>query len=656
VKVPTETRRVRFGAFEADLRSGELHKHGFRIKLQDQPFQLLALLLERPGDVITREELRQKLWPADTFVDFDVGLNTAVKRLRDALGDSAENVRFIETLPRRGYRFIAPVDNGIPVPAQASQLAGPAPVAAEPSTISTHEVGAAATQVAARRSRVKLWVGAIVLAGLLAAMLGLSIGGWRQRLLRAPVAGRIQSIAVLPLENLTGDPAQEYFVDGMTDALITDLAQISSLRVISRTSAMRYKTARKPLPQIAKELNVEALVEGAVVRSGSRVRIDAQLIQASTDGHLWARSYQRELTDIVALQSDVAQAIANEIQIKLTPLEQERLSTNRPVSPEAYEAYLQGRYYWNKRTEEGLKKSLDYFQEAIRRDPGYALAYAGLADSYNLLGRSLAATVPGQEAAPKARAAALKALELDPALGEAHATLGYTKFVFDWDWDGAEKEFQRAIALSPGYASAYHWYSLYLQSIGRSEEAFTAIRRAQQLDPVSPNITKVIATCLADLRRYDEAIEQFHKAIELGPTQYNTHIDLAETYAQMKKFPEAIAEGQKAVELSDGKSIPLASLAITYGLAGKKAEAEKLLDELRRRTQPRPINYAFACICSALGRKDEAFAWLERDFAIHSPDLVLLRTELCFEPLHSDARFKDLVRRIGFPPLNGTGK
>ncbi len=329
-----------FGAFKADLRAGELLKNGRRIRLQEQPFQILAMLLERPGEVVTREELHRKLWPADTFVDFDHGLNNAINRLREALGDSPEAPRYIETLSRRGYRFIAPVEHGAAAPA-----------------VSAPEIAAPPVAVPATKRRPFGWTffvpGALVI--LAAAFVLTNVGGWRQRLWRTSAPARIRSIAVLPLENLTGDPSQEYFAEGMTDALITNLAQIKALRVISRTSVMHYKGTRKPLPEIAKQLNVDAVVEGTVTRSGERVRIDAQLIEARTDRHLWAQSYERDLRDILALQSEVSRAIVKEIRIKLTAEEQAYLSAARPVNPEAYEAYLRGKYYYYK-PESGVKE------------------------------------------------------------------------------------------------------------------------------------------------------------------------------------------------------------------------------------------------------------------------------------------------------------
>src|SRR3984893_75483 len=359
-----QTRKARFGVFEADLRAGELRKHGVKLKLQDQPFQILALLLERPGEVVTRDELQHKLWPADTFVDFDTGLNTAIKRLRDALGDSAESPRFVETLPRRGYRFIASVEHIDDLP------------------VHTERSPEQRTRLVAVLQPEKLWIALGLVAAILALLLSLNIRGFRQRFLRTNAATKVQSIAVLPLENLSGDPAQEYFADGMTEALITDLGKIGELRVISRTSVMRFKDTKKPLREIARELQVDAVVEGTVVRSGDRVRLTANLVQASPEKHLWADSFERDLRDVLTLQDDVSRAIAAGIRIRLTPQEQARLASAHPVNPEAYEAYLEGRYFYDKLWPGGGPKASEYFELAIEKDPAWALPYSGLADYY----------------------------------------------------------------------------------------------------------------------------------------------------------------------------------------------------------------------------------------------------------------------------------
>src|SRR5262245_8434402 len=458
------TPRVRFGVFEADLRSGELRKHGVKIKLHHQPFQILSILLEHPGEVVTREELQRRLWPADTFVDFDIGLNSAVKKLRNALHDSAERPRYVETLSRRGYRFIAPLSNVstseeekvISEAKPVIEVPGPARLE-EPSAERDREMPKTSGWVHSRSLRWAMVIVAVALLGLLA---WLNAGGWRHRLWTRATPIQIRAIAVLPLDNLSGDPEQEYFADGITDALITNLAQIRSLKVIARTSVMGYKGTRKRLTEIAKELNVDGIVEGALIRSGERVRVDAQLIEASTDRHFWAKTYERNISDVIALQNEVAQAITNEIQVKLTPEEQARLLRTESLDPQAHEFYVKGRYFWNKRTEASVLKSIDYFQQAIQRDPNYAAAYAGMAEAY--------ATRPDlspEEQCLKARPMASVALQMDEGLAEAHNALAACLFEPAWDWAGAETEFQRAIALKPNYATAHQWYGQLIRAL-----------------------------------------------------------------------------------------------------------------------------------------------------------------------------------------------
>jgi TolB-like protein/DNA-binding winged helix-turn-helix (wHTH) protein/Tfp pilus assembly protein PilF len=640
LQVPGPARSVRFGPFEADLHSGELRKHGRRIKIQDQPFQVLALLLERAGEVVTREELRQKLWPADTFVDFDVGLNTAIKRLRDALSDTAENPRHVETLPRRGYRFIAQVD-GL---AAATPPSSPAQIPTDRYT--RRAVSALVDAVLeAHGARTRWRVGAVVAGATALAMAVVLFGvrGLRQQLRGKADAPKIQSLAVLPLENLSGDPSQEYFADGMTDALITDLARISSLRVVSRTSAMRYKGARKPLAEIAQELNVDAFVEGSVVRSANRVRINAQLIQAAPERHLWANAYERDLTDVIALQGGVARAVAAEIQIKLTPQEQARLAGPRQVNPEAYEGYLKGRYYWEKRNEAAINTAIEYFEQAIKVDPNFALAYAGLADAYNIAGFGVVASMPRAEAAARCKAAAVKALELDGSLAEAHTALARLKEEADRDWAGAEVEFRRALDLNPGYANAYLWYSQFLRQMGRRDEDFAMTRRALQLDPMSPIMLRNMGLALLWWGDVDQAIEQFRKALEIDPNRFNVLLALGWAYTKKGMYAEATAELQKALTLSPGNISAQGQLAYVYVVTGRRAEAGKILNELKRLPKERGAFYQIALIYVGLGRNEEALGWLEK--AVEDRSAWHLEKNWELDPLRKDPRFQELMRR-----------
>jgi TolB-like protein len=571
--------RVRFGVFEADIRTGELTKHGKRLRLQEQPFQLLAILLEKPGELVTREELRSRLWP-QTTVDFDHGVNKAIGKVRYALGDSAGNPRFIETVARRGYRFLADV--------------------------------------------------AVVRDGQALTVLD----------------GPIRSLAVLPLENLSKDASEDYFADGVTEELITQLGQIRSLRVISRTSVMTYKSDRKSLTEIARELRVEAVVEGSVLRSGDQVRINAQLIAVPADRHMWAQSYAGDLRDTLALQSRVASAIAEQIRATLDPRERAVLAKSKVVNPEAYEAYLKGRYFWNKRTGDGLKKATAYFTRAIEIDPNYAEGYSGLADSYALSGDWKYGVLPGREAFAQAKAAAAKALALDDNLGEAHASLALALDLYDWDWKAAEAEYQRAIELKPGYAPAHQWYSWHLIMMGRNSEGISELRKAESLDPLSLIISADIADALCVARRYDEAVQPSKRTLEMDANFAIGHFELGQAFVQKQLYDGAIAELQRAIELSGHSGAFEANLAHVYGVLGRKEEAVEILKYLEARHDENPSVAAdIALIYVGLGDRDQAMMWLNRAYEARFKASILLHP--VFDPLRSDARFKDLLGRIG---------
>jgi TolB-like protein/DNA-binding winged helix-turn-helix (wHTH) protein/Flp pilus assembly protein TadD len=630
---------LRFGVFELDLQAGQLRKHGLRIRLQEQPFQVLAMLLAHHGEVVTREELQKKLWPADTFVDFDHGLNKAINKIREALGDSAQSPRFVETVSRRGYRFLAEVKvtealvrgPGLANLTQHGAEARDRPDAASRPALPKHLLPSTAWKIS-------VFVLVLVVA---------SLAAWKLYFSNRP-SPVIRSLAVLPLESLSTDASQDYFADGMTDELISDLGQISALRVISRTSAMVYKHARKPLPQIARELNVDAVVEGTVLRSGNQVRITAQLIEAATDKHIWSQSYEGELRDALALQNKVAKAIADQIKINLNPQERVALKNARVVNPEAYESYLKGRYFWNKRTADSLKVALAYFNHAIDEDPKYAPAYSGLADTYALLADWEYGVMTPKEALPKAKAAAIKALELDSMLGEAHNSLAFCLDVFDWDLDSAGKEFRRAIELNPSYATAHQWYASHLIVLGRNDEAIAEMRKAESLDPLSLIISADLADFLVIAHSYDESIRESRKTIEMDPNFALAHNQLGQAYLQKQMDEEAVAELQKAVQLSGNSPTCTANLACAYVASGKRNEAEKLLSDLEKRSSS---SYSHASeiaeIYVALGDTDQAMNWLEKCFEDRFNPSVLLRPG--FDPLRSDPRFKDLLRRIGLP-------
>jgi TolB-like protein/DNA-binding winged helix-turn-helix (wHTH) protein/Flp pilus assembly protein TadD len=623
---------VRFGDFGVDTRSGELRKSGRKIRLPDQSFQILTLLLDRAGEVVTREELHQRLWPAGTFVDFDAGLNNAVRKLRDALGDSAEIPRYIETLPRRGYRFIAAVEaQPLPAPDEAEASGLVRPVAG----LRSRGVAAPVTAVLA------------LAAGVTLSARG---DGWRGR--QGPV--QIRSVAVLPFENLTGDPEQEYFVDGMTEALTTDLAHFRALRVISRTSAMQYKRSKKSLPRIADELNVDAVVEGAVARSGDRVRVTAQLIFAPTDHHLWARTYERELRDVLALQAEVAGAIAQAIQVELQPEERSRIA--RAVDPDAYDAYLKGRFYWSKRSPQGMAKAIDYFQRAIEKDPTYAPAYSGLSDAYRHFG---ILGLPPRECMPKAEAAARKALALDDTLAEAHTSLAAVLYRHNWDWAGAEREFQLSLEMDPSYAEGHRAYAIYLLLVRRAEEAVTELQRARELSPLSIQINVELASTLVRAGQYDEAIEQLQKTLEIHPKLGSAYVQMAEAYEGKGDRVRVAAMLDKAVALSGNTGRPGVGytgqpwVGYAYALTGRRREALEILAQLEKRSQQRYVSpQHFALIHLGLGDKDQAFVWLEKAYEERSFELLGFSGQP-FDGLHDDPRFRDLLRRMRLPVPTG---
>jgi TolB-like protein/DNA-binding winged helix-turn-helix (wHTH) protein/Flp pilus assembly protein TadD len=627
-------KRLRFGVFEADLRIGELTKHGKRLPLQEQPFRLLAMLLTRPGELVTREELRARIWP-QTIVDFDHGLNKAIGKIRDALGDSAESPRFIETVARRGYRFLADV---------AAVEDGPQQTAAAAATLQADAAALAPAQAGAPSPgprRVLRWtivgVGlALILAGAVAWVFYTS----------KTLSPTIRSLAVLPLKNLSGDASQDYFTDGMTEELITELGQISALRVISSRSVMLYKDVDKPLADIARELSVQAVVEGSVLRSGDRVRITAQLIRVPADEQMWSQSYEGELRDTLALQSKVAQAIAGQIQATLSRRQQEALQKPRTVSPDAYEAYLKGRYFWNKRTGDGLKKAIDYFSRAIEADPTYAEAYSGLADSYALAGDWLYEILPPQEAFRLAQAAATRALALDDTLGEAHTSLAFALDLYAWDWAAAEKQYQRAIELNPGYATAHHWYAWHLLVMGRNGEGIFEMRRAESLDPLSLIISADLAEALCIAHLYDESVQQSRRTLDMDPNFAVAHYQLGQALAQKHLYAEAIAEFQRAIELAGHSGAFDSNLAYVYAVSGRKAEAKNIIKDLQAGPEKNPsIDANIALVYVGLDDHDQAMIWLNKAYEGRFNPSILLRP--AFDPLRTDVRFKDLRRRVG---------
>ena len=625
MEVPAEPKRfVRFGEFELDIRTAELRSNGNTLVLQQKPFRVLVALLQKQGDMVSRQELAARVWPAGADLDFELSLNKAVNRLREALNDSAEQPRFIETLPRKGYRFIGPLEPGAVI--------GPSVPEAR-----------VQTKLAPIRHRAKVFILPIAVSAVLI-VAGILIG---KSAFRQPTPGpqSIRSLAVLPLENLSGDPSQDYFADGMTDELITSLGQLPSLRVISRTSVIQYKGTRKPLPQIARELKVDAIVEGTAVRAGSRVRITAQLIQASTDKHLWAKSYEGDVQDSLGLQAQVANAIAEEIRLKFTtPLQS--VAGRRPINAEAYEAYLKGRYFWNRRDGGGLEKAIEYYQRAVQLDPGYAPAYAGLAQSYVLLAGSHADILDNTV---KGKAAAEHALQLDPSLAEAHTALALLT-LHDWNFAEAEREYRLAVALAPNYATAHHWYGDgFLVLMGRFDETNREMKQAIALDPVSRIIATDWGQVLRFERCYDDAYVALSQVLEMDPGFSEAYNERGLTLLHQRKFAAAIADLEAAKRI-DNTPRRLALLAYGYGLAGQEDRARMALRELQSFGGSAYVgSWAEAIVHIGLGENDNALNLLDKAIQERSADCIAFKVDPIYDPLRTDPRFRDLVRRTGLP-------
>jgi TolB-like protein/DNA-binding winged helix-turn-helix (wHTH) protein/Tfp pilus assembly protein PilF len=635
---------VRFGAFELNLSTGELRKGGVRINLPDQPFQVLKTLLDRPGELVTRDDLRQRLWSAETFVDFEHGLNAAVRRLRDALGDSADVPRFIETLPRRGYRFIAPV-----VQPPSTEEASSRPV--EPTKSDALPPPAVGVAPAVTRARVLGVVATIVL---VAAAVLWAFGYGSRPTLRGESGGpsRRSMLAVLPFENLTGDPEQEYLADGMTEELIAQLGRMdpSRLGVIARTSAMQFKKTTKRADQIGSELGVGHLLEGSVRTTGSRIRVAVQLIETRHQTHVWAEQYERDLRDVLALQREVAEAIVPHItsSLAIAPSNANADARRHSTIAEANEHYLRGRYYWSKDTADGHAKAMEHFRKAIELDSSFALAHSGLADTYILLGSD--GFMPMREAYPLARTAALKALALNDELGEAHNSMAAIDADYYWDWVEADRHFKRAVDLNPSYETALSFYSFNLAYMGRIEEALALARRAQRLDPVSPGAQMNVGVILYFARRYDDAVVAIKETLDLAPDFGPAYVTLGRIYVAKGMPARAVAELERALALMGRRPDVLTPYAYALARAGRQREARTVLDELRetaKRQAPAPVRVALVHI--ALGETDRAFEWLEKAIEARDWQMGLLNVEPAFDPLRSDRRFAALVERVGLP-------
>jgi TolB-like protein/DNA-binding winged helix-turn-helix (wHTH) protein/Tfp pilus assembly protein PilF len=616
-----------FGPFTLDSQECVLSTQGERVPLTPKALDTLLVLVERNGHVLEKDEILKRVWP-DTFVE-EGTLAQNISTLRKALGEGTNGQIYIETIPRRGYRFVAPVK-------MATEGRSEAVIPSD-----------ASLRVSGSRFRIVAWTFVVI------ALIGASGYLLRGHLRRpAHVSTNRVTLAVLPFENLSSEADQQYFADGFTEEMISQLGDLdpAKLAIIARISAMQYKGAGKNAREIGQELGADYILQGSVTREGDRVRITAQLIQTRDQTTLWARDYDRGIRDILLLQSDVAGAIASEIKLKLSPEESARLAIPRAVDPDAYELYLKGRYFWNKRGEANFVKAIDYFQKAIARDPKYAPAYAGLADGYALLGSSPNPAIPRKEAMPQAKAAAIKALQLDETLADAHTSLAFVKMHYEWDWPGSEKEFQRALNLNPNYATAHEWYAFWFAAQGRTDKALEQLASAQKADPLSLIIKADTAEMLNYSARYTESQKEAQKALDMDPNFLPAYLCLADVHVGTKNYQSAVTDLQKALSIVPDDSWTLARLGATYALAGERNKAETILQGMLTDSKSRgDLTMNIAQIYSALGENALAMTWLEKACQYREGGLILMNVRPEFQRLHSDPRFIALTRSVGLP-------
>ena len=635
---------IKFADFTVDLQAGELRKNGTRVHLQEQPFQILVILTQRAGEVVTRQELRQHLWPADTFVDFDNSLNAAIAKIREALGDSAEAPRFIETLPRRGYRFIGSLTSKEePSDGKASAIL------ALPSggSVAGRKVPSPSLRLTLERHRGKqLWVFAA--AGL--ALVALAVLVVQLTSPKLKPRGPIDSVAVLPFVNAGAETNLDYLSDGITEGIINSLAGFPNLRVIARTSVFRYKGRDFDPKRVARALEVRAIVTGRVVQNGDGISVTAELVDISEDRQLWGQQYTRKRADLAGIQGEIASEISDRLRLRLSEQAKEHLLRHYTPDPEAYQLYLKGRYYWNTFTPEGLKKARGYFQHSIAIDPGYAPAYAGLAECYNDLGALLFGEP--KDVVPKAKGAAMKALEIDESLAEAHSALGWAVWNWDWDKSAAEREFKRAIELNNNSSIAHHRYGIFLSHLGRFDEGIAEGKRARDLDPLSPMILSFVAYDYMVAGRYEEAMSESSSALALDPSNAVVQTNIPWIYALEGKYARALIACEKlpkqSLAVTAENQGPALSVAWVYAVAGRKAEAERLLKAFKQLVPREYVDpYSVAEVYAGLGDNDRTFEWLERAYRVHSVAMVWLKADPFWEKVRSDPRYEDLLRRVG---------
>jgi TolB-like protein/DNA-binding winged helix-turn-helix (wHTH) protein/tetratricopeptide (TPR) repeat protein len=637
---------LRFNDTELDLGRYELRRNGGLLRMERLPMELLVLLASRQGELVTREEVIDRLWGKGVYLDAEQGINTAIRKIRMCLRDTAENPKYVQTVVGKGYRFVPPVtilEPSIAVSAQGATAPTAAQVVAPlPSPVRT---GFQASLLGPR---------ALIAGAATALVVALAIGGYRYTH-RTPESAPMRALAVLPLENLSGDPSQEYFADGMTDELITHLAQIKSLRVISRTSVMEYKQIHKPLPEIARALEVDAIVEGSVARFGNKVRITAQLIDARSDRHVWAEDFETDAGDVLALQSRVARAITQAVSLNSADVERSNLSAATRVSPEAYDDYLKCRYFWARRTVVDLQRSVQACEEAVARDPNFAQAWAQLADSYILYAAYAGKSYPGKrsiEGARPAKAAAERAVSLDNGSADAHTAIGLLD-EGEWKWQEAGLEYETAIRLNPNLARAHQLYAAYLSAIRRHDESVRQMLLAQQLDPISLIIRTNVGVVLERAHRFEDAAAACGRVLDLDPGFAPAHMCLGGSYEYLGRYKEAIAEFKKALSLRGGPpdAFKTAGLAHAYAISGNRRRAREILGQLNRQSHEALDPYEIACIQAALGNRDRAVEFLTKAYLEHSGELEFMASDPDLDSLRADVRFQELLHKLGLPEL-----
>jgi len=628
---------IRFGVFQVDLHSGEVFRNGIKVKIQDQPFKILEMLLEHPGEIVLRDEIRKRIWSEDTFVDFDLGLNTAVRKLRQALGDDADAPVYIETIPRRGYRFLAPVTR-VSEPSATG-------TANEPELRNDYQNQETVPRQLDDPSQRTRWPW-VIAAGVAVAVLAVIAAyfGWL-----LPHRDPLNSLVILPFANETGNQNAEYLSDGITEDIINRLSRLPELRVVPRSTAFRYKGSTVDAQDIGDQLNVRAVLTGRVSQRGDMLTIGAELVDVTSRSQIWGQVYTRKMSDLLTTQDEISANVFEQLRVRLTKTEMGKLNRRYTENVEAYHLYLEGRYYWNKRSKESVLRSVDDFREALKIDPNYALAYAGLADSYLILAEFT--YLPPKDSYPLAREWAKKAVEIDDSLAEAHSSLASIFENYDWDWKAADAEYRRSIELNPNYSTARTWYAQALVRRGETDEALRQIDLARNIDPLSLSLETIAGRILYFGKRYPEALTRLHKAVDLDPSFSAAHLALGQTYEQMGKVNEALDEFHKAEAIEPQSSLIAAALGHCLAIAGRRAEAEAIANRLEKQSKESYISPGnLAIVYAGLNDRERAINYLKLASDERSSWITFLTVEPRFDNIRTDSRFKNFVTKSGLQP------